>query len=320
MQRRRFGTSGLTVSLVGVGCNNFGTRVDRDGVRAIVHRALDLGIDLFDTADIYGPSSPMVKSVFSDYSETLLGAALSGRRNHVVIETKCGMQNDREGRLKGGSRRYILSAVEASLKRLGTDWIDVLYMHAPDPETPIEESLRALDDLVRQGKVRYTASSNFAPWQIVEAHHTARRFNLAGFIGCQNEYNLIERGAEEELLPAIRSCGVGLVPFFPLASGLLTGKYRKDAMPKGARITEGAWFAEHHGIDRNWGKVESLRSFCEQRDRNLTDLAFSWLASKPEVVSIIAGVTRLEQLEQNASAADWQLAPEDIAEVERITA
>jgi len=320
MQRRQFGTSGLTVSLVGVGCNNFGTRVDRDGVKKIVHRALDLGITLFDTADIYGPSSPMVKSVFSDYSETLLGAALAGRRNDVVIETKCGMQNDKEGRLKGGSRRYIVAAVEASLKRLGTDWIDVLYMHAPDPDTPIEESLRALDDLVRQGKVRYTASSNFAPWQIVEAHYTAKQLNIPGFIGCQNEYNLIERGAEKELLPALRNCGLGLVPFFPLASGLLTGKYRRDAMPKGARITEGAWFAEHHGLDRNWGKVESLRAFCEQRGRSVTELAFSWLAAQPLVCSIIAGVTRMEQLEENARAAGWALTQAELEEVNKITA
>jgi aryl-alcohol dehydrogenase-like predicted oxidoreductase len=320
MQRRQFGKSGLNVSLIGLGCNNFGARVDREGVRRIVHRALDLGIDFFDTANIYGPSSPLVKSNFTEYSESLLGTALSGHRRNVVIATKFGMQTDQSEHSRGGSRRHVLSCVEDSLKRLGTDWIDVLYMHAPDPLAPIAETLRALDDLVRQGKVRYIATSNFAAWQVVEAHFVARELNMAGFIGCENEYNLLERGIENELLPAMRAHGLGLVPFFPLASGLLTGKYRKDAMPKGARITEGAWFAEHHGVERNWNKLEALRAFCEARGRGNTELALSWLAAKPEVASIIAGVTTIEQLEQNARAADWVLSGEELDEIDRITA
>ena len=285
-----------------------------------MHKALELGIDFFDTADIYGPSSPVVRSDFNAYSETLLGAALAGKRRDVVIATKCGMQNDQAGRMKGGSRRYILSAVEDSLKRLGTDWIDVLYMHAPDPDTPIGESLRALEDLVRQGKVRYIASSNFAAWQVVEAHHVARQLNINSFIGCENEYSLLERGIEKELLPAMRACGLGLVPFFPLASGLLTGKYRRGAMPRGARITEGAWFAEHHGIDRNWGRVEALLAFAEAHGRGSTELALSWLAAQPEVASVIAGVTSVEQLEQNARSVDWALTAAELAEIDRITA
>ena len=319
MQRRRFGKSGLKVSLVGLGCNSFGARVDREGVREIVHKALELGIDFFDTADAYGPTSPMVVQTFKEYSETLLGAALQGKRRDVVIATKCGLPSDKAGRFRGGSRRHILRAVEDSLARLATDWIDILYMHAPDPDTPIAESLCALDDLVRQGKVRYIATSNFAAWQIVEAHYVAGELNMSGFIGCENEYSLLERGIEKELLPAIRACGLGLVPFFPLASGLLTGKYRKDAMPRGARITEGAWFAEHHGVERNWAKVEALRAFCKARDREMTELAFSWLAAQPEIASIIAGVTTPKQVEQNARAADWVLSPAELQEIDRLT-
>lgn len=319
MQRRRFGSSGLKVSLVGLGCNSFGARVDGLAAKEIVHRALDLGIDFFDTSDIYGPT-PMVVQKFTDYSEAILGAALKGRRGSAVIATKCGLPADREGHNKGGSRRNIFRAVEGSLKRLGTDWIDLLYLHAPDPETPIAETLAAFNDLIRQGKVRYIACSNFAAWQVVEAHHVAREMNLCGFIGCENEYNLLERGVEKELVPAMRACGLGLVPFFPLASGLLTGKYRKDAMPPGARLTEGAWFAEHHGLGRNWDRIEALRAFCAARDRAMTELAFSWLAAQPDVASIIAGVTRLDQVEQNARAADWALTADELREVDRISA
>jgi len=318
VQHRHFGSSGLKVSLVGLGCNSFGARVGGTAADRIVHKALDLGIDFFDTSDIYGPT-PMVVQKFTDYSEAILGAALKGRRKNAVIATKCGLPADVEGRHKGGSRSNILRAVEGSLKRLDTDWIDVLYLHAPDPETPISETLAAFNDLIRQGKVRYIASSNFSAWQAVEAHYVAREMNIAGFIGCENEYNLLERGVERELIPAIRACGLGLVPFFPLASGLLTGKYRRDAMPAGARLTEGAWFAAHHGLEHNWERIEALRAFCAARERTMTELAFSWLAARPEVASIIAGVTGLEQLEQNAKAVDWSLTEKDLREIDRIT-
>lgn len=318
MQSRRFGRSGLKVSLVGLGCNSFGARVDKTAAKEIVAKALDLGIDFFDTSDIYGPT-PMVVQKFSDWSESVLGAALGARRQDAVIATKCGLPWDKEGVNKGGSRRHVFRAVEQSLRRLGTERIDLLYLHAPDPDTPIAETLMAFNDLIREGKVRYIASSNFAAWQVVEAHCVARELKIAGFIGCENEWNLLERGVEKELVPAMRACGLGMAPFFPLASGLLTGKYRRDAMPKGARLTEGAWFAEHHGLARNWERVEALRNFCEIRGRTMTELAFSWLAAQPEVASIIAGVTNLAQLEQNASAADWALSPEELREIDRIT-
>ena len=318
MQRRRFGRSGLQVSVVGLGCNSFGARVDKAAAKDIVAKAIDLGIDFFDTSDIYGPT-PMVVQKFSDWSESVLGAALAGRSGEAVIATKCGLPWDRDGLNRGGSRRHVVRSVEQSLRRLGTDWIDLLYLHAPDPESPIAETLGAFNDLIREGKVRYIASSNFAAWQVVEAHHVARAMDLEGFIGCENEWNLLERGVERELVPAMRACGLGMVPFFPLASGLLTGKYRKDAMPKGARITEGAWFAEHHGLASNWEKVEALRAFCDARGRTMTELAFSWLAAQPLVASIIAGVTGLEQVEQNARAADWALTPEELRELDGIT-
>jgi len=310
MQRRQFGKSGLSVSLVGVGCNNFGGRMDPAMAKAVVHKALDLGIDFFDTADIYGGSGG---------SESMLGEILSSRRRDAVIATKCGMQMDKEGRLKGGSRRYVMRAVEDSLRRLKTDWIDLLYLHAPDPLTPVEETLRAFDDLVRQGKARYIANSNFAGWQIAEAEFTARQAGTARFIGCQSEYNLLERGIEKEVIPALGAYNLGLVPYFPLASGLLTGKYRKDAMPKGARLTEGAWFAEHHQLERNWAKVEALRAFCEKRGRKMTELAMSWLASRPQVASIIAGATKPEQVEDNAAAVGWALTPDELKEIDGIT-
>ena len=311
MQRRQFGSSGLKVSLIGLGCNNFGSRIDLEAARKVVHKALDVGIDFFDTADVYGGAGG---------SEKILGAVLAAKRRDVVLATKFGLAMDKEGRLKGGSRRYVVRAVEDSLQRLGTDWIDVLYMHWPDPRTPIEETLRALDDLVHQGKVRYVACSNFAAWQLVEAHFTARQINVPGFIGCQDEYSVLERRVEKNLLPAIRSCGLGLVPYFPLASGLLTGKYRKDAMPKGARITEGAWFAQRHEIDKNWSKVEALRAFCETRGRGMTELAFSWLAAHGEVAGIIAGASTPEQVEENAKAADWALSADDLGQIDKLPA
>jgi aryl-alcohol dehydrogenase-like predicted oxidoreductase len=311
MQRRQLGSSGLKVSLVGIGCNNFGSRLDLEAARKVVHKALDLGIDHFDTADIYGPGGA---------SEKMLGEILASRRRDAVIATKCGKPMDKEGRLRGGSRRYIMAAVEDSLRRLKTDWIDLLYMHDPDPQTPIEESLRTLDDLVRQGKARYIACSNFAAWQVAEAHWAAREINTNAFAACQDEYNLLERAPEKELLPAIRACGLGLVPYFPLASGLLTGKYKRDAMPKGARLTEGAWFAKHHQVDKNWGKVEALRAFCKSREREMTELAFSWLAARPEVASIIGGATSAEQVEQNAKAAGWALGAADLQEIDRVMA
>ncbi|MEI9984831.1 MAG: aldo/keto reductase [Aliidongia sp.] len=224
---RNLGKSGLRVSLVGLGCNNFGMKLDVEGTRKVVHKALDVGITLFDTADIYGNAGG---------SETCLGQVLGDRRKDIVLATKFANPMGEGEMKKGASRRYIVSAVEASLKRLRTDWIDLYQQHVPDPLTPIDETLRALEDLVRSGKVRYIGCSNFKAWQVVEAQWTARSAGLSGFVSCQDEYSLLVRDIEKELLPAAEAYGLGLLPYFPLASGLLTGKYRRNqALPEGAR-------------------------------------------------------------------------------------
>lgn len=310
MQERNLGSSGLRVSLLGLGCNNFGGRLDLEATRTVVHKALDLGITLFDTADIYGERGG---------SESLLGQILGERRKEIVLATKFGMPMDDSGCLKGGSRRYVMTAVETSLKRLRTDWIDLYQLHEFDPLTPIEETLRALDDLVRQGKVRYVGCSNLPVWQVVEAQWIAQTKNLNGFVSCQDEYSLLVRGIEPNLVPAIERYHLGLLPFFPLASGLLTGKYRRDApMPEGARLTNTQRLADRYMTASNWEKVEKLRAFAEQRGRTLLQLAFSWLASKPYVSSVIAGATRPEQLEQNIRAVAWVFSPDELAEIDRV--
>ncbi len=308
MQFRNLGKSGLRVSAVGLGCNNFGGRLDLERSREVIHKALDLGITLFDTADVYGNKGG---------AEDIMGKILGDRRNDIVLATKFGMPMDGAGK-KGASRRYIFFAVEASLRRLRTDWIDLYYLHHPDPLTPIEETLRALDDLVRQGKVRYTGCSNLAAWQVVEAQWTAQHLGLSAFASCQDEYSLLVRAIERALLPAIRAYGLGLLPYFPLASGLLTGKYRRDKpMPEGARLTA----TPRPGVltETNWEKVQRLAEFCATRGHSMLELAFSWLASEPAVSSVIAGATRPEQLEQNVHAIDWQLTREELATVDQIT-
>ena len=312
MQERNLGPSGLRVSLVGLGCNNFGGRIDLEATRRVVHKALDLGITLFDTADIYGERGG---------SETCLGQVLGERRKDIVLATKFGMAMDDAGRLKGGSRRYVMSAVEASLKRLRTDWIDLYQLHQNDPLTPMEETLRALDDLVRQGKVRYIGCSNVPAWRVVEAQWTARQLGLNAFVSCQDEYSLVVRDIERELVPAIEAYGLGLLPYFPLASGMLTGKYKRNApLPEGARLTTTQRLADRYFTEENWRIVEELEAFCAARGRSLLELAFGWLAAHPFVSSVIAGATKPEQLEQNVRAVDWALTPEDLAEIDRIAA
>ncbi|HVY41648.1 MAG TPA: aldo/keto reductase [Hyphomicrobiaceae bacterium] len=312
MKERNLGPSGLRVSLVGLGCNNFGGRIDLEASRRVVHKALDLGITLFDTADMYGERGG---------SETCLGEILGDRRKDIVLATKFGMAMDNEGRLKGGSRRYIMRAVEDSLRRLKTDWIDHYQLHQPDPLTPIEETLRALDDLVKQGKVRYIGCSNLPAWQVAQAQETSKRLNLNSFISCQDEYSLLVRNVvEPQLAAAITHYGMGLLPYFPLASGLLTGKYKRNApMPQGARLTNTQRLADRYVTDANWPIVEQLEAFCAKRGRTLLELAFSWLVAQPYVSSVIAGATRPEQLEANVKAVDWALTPEELAEVDRIT-
>lgn len=311
MDQRNLGKSGLKVSLVGLGCNNFAKRIDLETTRKVVHKALDAGITLFDTADIYGNRGG---------SETFLGKVLGERRKDVVLATKYSGPMDDAGTMKGASRRYIMRAVEDSLRRLQTDWIDLYQQHWYDTATPVEETLRALDDLVRQGKVRYIGSSNFAAWQVVDAHWISRQNHIHSFVSCQNEYSLLVRQPEQELLPAIEALGLGLLPYFPLASGLLTGKYRQgEAPPKNSRL--GAWrpLVERYTSEANWQIVNQLREFCAARNRTLLELAFSWLASRPQVSSVIAGATSADQVEQNAKAAGWQLVPDDLAEIDRIT-
>ncbi len=311
MIQRTLGKSGLQVSLVGLGCNNFGGRIDLEASRKVVHRALDLGITLFDTADAYGNRGG---------SEECLGQILGDRRKEIVLASKFALPMDDSGRLQGASRRYIMSAVEASLKRLKTGWLDLYQLHRPDPLTPIEETLRALDDLVRQGKVRYIGCSNLPAWQVVEAQWTARHLGLNAFISCQDEYSLLVRGIERELLPAMTAYGIGLLPYFPLASGLLTGKYKRNApMPEGARLTYTQSLAERYVTDANWAVVEALEGFCRAHGRTLLELAFSWLAARPRVASVIAGATRPEQLDQNVKAVDWALSAADMAEIDRLT-
>jgi aryl-alcohol dehydrogenase-like predicted oxidoreductase len=298
--------------VVGLGCNNFGGRIGLDATRAVIHKAFDLGITLFDTADAYGNLGG---------SEELMGQVMGDRRKDIVLATKFALPMDAAETLKGASRRYIMSAVEASLRRLRTDWIDLYQLHRPDPLTPIEETLRALDDLVRQGKVRYIGCSNLPAWQVVEAQWTARQCGLNAFVSCQDEYSLLVRDIERELLPAMRSYNLGLLPFFPLASGLLTGKYKRNApRPDGARLTTTQRLADRYMTEANWPKVEALDAFATARGHTLLELAFSWLASEPAVGSVIAGATKPEQLEQNVRAVSWALTADDRAEIDRITA
>ncbi|HTP96458.1 MAG TPA: aldo/keto reductase [Burkholderiales bacterium] len=311
MKQRRLGKSGLQVSVVGLGCNNFAWRTDLAASRRVIDRAIDCGITLFDTADVYGNFGG---------SEEHIGQCLGERRNGIVLATKFSVPMDPSIKRKDASRRYIMTAVEASLRRLKTHWIDLYQLHRPDDSTPIEETLRALDDLVRQGKVRYIGCSNLPAWQVVDARWTSIHLGLGAFVSCQDEYNVLARGAERELIPAMRACGIGMLPYYPLASGLLSGKYRRDApLPPDGRITNGQRYIDQHLTDSNWRKVDRLREFCAQRGHSLLELAFSWLAAQPVMASIIAGATRPEQVEQNARAADWALGAEDLAEIDRLT-
>ena len=312
MEIRNLGSSGLLVSSIGLGCNNFGGRIDLEATRAVIHKAIDLGVTLFDTADTYGERGG---------AEIAMGQVLGDRRKDIVLATKFGNPMDDVGVKQGGARRYIMAAVEDSLRRLRTDWIDLYQIHACDPRTPIEETLRALDDLVRQGKVRYIGCSNFPAWRVTEAHWTARTQGLHRFISHQDEYSLTFRSPEAELMPAARAAGMGMLPFSPLASGLLTGKYRRNAaLPAGTRLANTQRLADRFLTDRNWTIAERLGDFVEARGRTMLELAFSWLLSRAPVASVIAGATRPEQVEQNVKAGSWKLTDEEVGEIDRITA
>jgi aryl-alcohol dehydrogenase-like predicted oxidoreductase len=311
MQTRNLGGSGLRVSVVGLGCNNFGQRTDPDTSRKVIHKAIDLGITLFDTADIYAGRGA---------SEEVLGNVLGDRRKDIVLATKFSKPMSDDGTKQGASRRYIMSAVEVSLKRLKTDYIDLYQQHDYDPLTPIEETLRALDDLVHQGKVRYIGNSNFPAWRIAEAELTARQMNVNRFVSCQDEYSLVVRDIEKDLLPAAQEYNLGLLPFFPLASGLLTGKYKSGATPDAnTRFAMMPAIKDRYATPRNEAIVGKLKAFAEARGHTLLELAFSWLAARPQVSSVIAGATRVEQIEANVKAASWMLSAEELAEIDTIT-
>jgi aryl-alcohol dehydrogenase-like predicted oxidoreductase len=293
------GSSGLRVSRVGLGCNNFGSRIELDETRAVVEAALDAGVTFFDTAEIYGGGGG---------SERMLGEILEGRRERVVLATKFGWrQGDDPG---GGAADVVRSSISGSLERLRTDYVDLYYLHQPDRETPIGETLSALDELVRDGRVRAIGCSNFSAEQLVEAERVASELGTARFTVLQNEYNLLERDDDEDVLPRCRELGIGYVPYFPLASGLLTGKYRRgEPAPEGTRL---------HGReipDERMARAEELRRFAEQRGRTVLELAFSALAATPGITSIIAGATRPEQVRANVAAAGWALDEADLAEL-----
>jgi aryl-alcohol dehydrogenase-like predicted oxidoreductase len=311
---RRVGKSGLTVSTVGLGCNNLGrantATESQEATDAVVSAALDAGITLFDVADTYGREPGL--------SETMLGKALGNRRADVVLATKFGMDMKGASGLDfgaRGSRRYIIQAVEASLRRLGTDWIDLYQFHTPDPLTPIEETLAALDALVSSGKVRYIGHSNRAGWQIAQAEYVARQLGGARFISTQNHYNLLDRRAELEVTPAAEEFGLGVLPYFPLANGLLTGKYAPGHAPEGSRLSHTRTNMVH---DADWEQLGAFSRFAEQRGLTEIEVAFSWLAAQKSVASVIAGATRPEQVRQNAAAADWVPSDADLAELDSI--
>jgi aryl-alcohol dehydrogenase-like predicted oxidoreductase len=311
MEIRNLGGSGLRVSAVGVGCNNFGLRTDLETSRKVIHKAIDLGITLFDTADIYSGMGG---------SETVLGEVLGDRRKDIVLATKFSKPMSEDGTKQGASRRYIMSAVEASLKRLKTDYIDLYQQHDYDALTPIDETLRALDDLIRQGKVRYIGNSNFPAWRIAEAEHVARAINVSRFVSCQDEYSLVVRDIEKDLVPCAQEYKLGLLPYFPLASGLLTGKYKRGASaPDDTRFSKMPRLRDRYVTPRNEEIVDQLQAFAQTRGHTMLELAFSWIAARPQVASVIAGATRVEQIEQNVKAIGWKLSADEMAEIDRIT-
>lgn len=302
MRSRPLGVGGPDVSVVGLGCNNFGRRVDERGTRAVVEAALEAGVTLFDTADVYGN--------FGD-SERFLGAALRGRRDRVVIATKFGGTGGRaDVPVTRGSREYVRLSVEGSLERLGTDWIDLYQYHHPDGVTPIEETLGALNELVAEGKVRYVGSSNFDAEQVDGADRIARQNGWVGFVSAQNEYSLLEPDAERALLPACERLGIGFLPYFPLASGLLTGKYRRgDAPPDGTRLAA----SPERLTDEAFDRVEALERYAAERGRTLLEVAIGALLARAPVASVIAGATTPEQVRANAAAGGWEATPAELA-------
>lgn len=310
MEYRQLGHSGLKVSAVGLGCNNFGRRCSEEETRAVVHKALDLGVTMFDTADIYS----------AGVSEEFLGKALGARRKEIVLATKFGMPMQKGEYEGGASRRYIMLAVEASLRRLGTDYIDLYQLHFPDAKTPIEETLSALDALVRAGKVRYVGSSNYNGWQLADAAWITKTKGFAPYVSAQNNYNLLDRRIERELMPAADHFGVGIIPYFPLASGLLTGKYKRGApVPNDSRAAANPDAAKRMLSDENFAMVEKLEDFARSRGKGILDIAVNWLLGQKTVSSVIAGATKPEQVEANVAAGSWAMPRGDWDEINKLT-
>jgi aryl-alcohol dehydrogenase-like predicted oxidoreductase len=307
MEYRRLGNSGLVVSALGLGTNNFGSRIDEDRTRAVLEAAIDEGITFIDTSDSYGRGS----------SETLFGRIRGSRRPGLVLATKFSSDLGAAPWQRGTSRRWLTQAVEASLRRLDTDVIDLYQIHFPDPLTPIEETLRGLDDLVTAGKVRYVGYSNFAAWQMVDAQWTARTEHFNRPISIQTHFNLVRRNAEAEILPAARALGLGVIPYYPLASGFLTGKYTRGERLEGARLTDSPREKDVLSAS-NFDRLDRLRTFAEQRGRSLTELGLGWLLSHQEMGSVIAGASSPEQVRSNVAASDWRLDSAEMAEVEAL--
>lgn len=303
MEYRQLGASGLTVSVVGLGCNNFGMRIDAEQSATVVQQAIDEGITFFDTAEMYGGGK----------SEEYLGAALGKARDDVIVATKFGGPKGPGPQQAPGSRHNVMRACEDSLRRLGTDYVDLYYQHYPDPLTPVEETLEALTDLVGQGKVRYIASSNVAGWMVADSYHVARQHGLQRFTGCQIEWSLLNRVVEHDIVPACRRFGLGVVPYFPLASGMLTGKHQRGRIEPGSRM-EASYFASVL-TDENWGKVERLTAVAEERGHTILELAVCWLLSQEGVSSVLTGATKPEQVSANVAAAEWRLDTAELAAV-----
>jgi len=309
MEYRRLGNSGLKVSEIGLGGNNFGWYADLQTSIEVIHYALDLGVNYIDTADMYDRGT----------SEEFVGKALKGRRSRAILATKFGRPMGDGPNDTGGSRYYMMRAIENSLKRLQTDYIDLYQFHIPDPTTPIEETLRGLEDLIRSGKVRYIGCSNFAAWQLCEAVWTSREGNLPSFITVQSEYNLLKREIEKELVPFCEAYNIGVIPWGPLAGGFLTGKYERGMKPElyGEQPKPPPIYPPSI-LEDNWDKIQRLERFASERGHKLADLAIAWLQAKPYVSTVIAGVRTKEQIYANVATADWKLTAEELNEVESI--
>ena len=308
LEQRRLGTSGFTVPLLGLGTNNFGGRSDEAASLKVVDASIDIGANFFDTANIYTGTK----------SETIIGKALKGRRDKVILTTKFGLSMGAGPNMQGGSRGHILNELDTSLRRLQTDYLDLYQMHMVDRSTPIEETLRTLDDLVRAGKVRYIGCSNYDAWHLVEALHTSRALNLNAFVSVQPYYNLLKRGIERELAPACEAYDIGIIPYFPLESGFLTGKYRPgEGAPSGTRFDKTPTFQAKLNED-NFAILSALESFAAERGHTVGELAMAWLAARPQVCSVISGASTPEQVQANAKGLEWKLTTEDLAEIDEI--